>query len=476
MRIIALVLVVLGLAGCSFAPEYRRIEMVMPDSWTNAGQGETLERMWWKRFDDSALNALVQEALEHNRDIAAAVARVDMARARLGAARAELLPLLSGEAQASPVWVDSHKVQGSTSPYSAGFGASWEIDLWGRLRNARDAARYQMLATEAARDGVLLSVVAQTANGYFMLRSLDAQHDIAERTLKTREDALEIYTARYQEGLISQLDFSRARTEVDSARTALYRTRVSRDAAESALLVLVGRSPREIMNGSVLRGTELQAIPTPPVLPAGMPSDLLERRPDIRQAEFAVRSANADIGAARAAWFPSISLTGLFGVVSPELHSLMSNPLQTWSYGGTASVPLLDFGRVASNVEAAEAGKREALATYEKTVQSAFGDMRDTLMKQQESVNIVNSLESMVEQLRLAAELARTRYDNGYSSYLEVLDAERSLFDSELSLASARSDRLASIVNVCLALGGGWRDAAVPARPGDEAGREEGTR
>ena len=459
MRIIVLALITLGITACSFAPDYRRAEMTMPESWATAEQGEVLERMWWKRFNDAVLNTLVDEALQHNQDIVAAVASVDQARARLGTARAELFPLISGQADASPVWVDNHQVQGSTAPYSAGFGASWEIDLWGKLRNASDSARYQLLATEAAQEGVRLSVAAQTANGYFMLRSLDLQMSIAGQTLQTREEALKIYTDRYEQGLISRLDFARAKTEVEAARTALYQTRVSRDAAESALLILLGRSPREIMGGAVRRGAELEAIPAPPVLPAGVPSDLLERRPDIRQAEYALMSANADIGVARAAWFPSISLTGLLGIVSPELHTLMSNPLETWSYGGNASVPLLDFGRVSSGVDAAEARKREALATYEKTVQTAFGDMRNALMNQQESVHIVTALEAMVEQLRLAADLARARYDGGYSSYLDVLDAERSLFESELNLASARGNRLTAIVNVCLALGGGWKDS-----------------
>lgn len=458
MRILALGLLILGLAGCSFAPEYQRPLMPMPETWKGeVGQGERLDLQWWRRFDDATLNALVEEALTYNRDIAAAVARVDTARARLGVARAELFPLINAEAQGTQTWIDNTKVTaGTEAPFSAGFGATWELDLWGRLRNAREAARYQLLASEAAQRGVQLSVAGQTANAYFLLLSLDSQQATAERTVKTREDALAIYTARYEQGLINELDLSRAKTEVETAKTALYQTRISRDAAESALAVLVGRSPREIMNGTMPRGLPLEAIPTPPVIPVGVPSDLLERRPDIRQAERTVEASNANIGVARAAWFPTISLTGLFGVVSPELHSLMSNPLQTWSYGGSATMPLIDFGRVGYNVEAAEGQQREALAAYEKTVQTAFQDMRDALTRQAEMSNVVASLERTVKELRLSVDLARLRYDNGYSSYLEVLDAERSLFDSELQLASARSERLTSIVNVCLALGGGW--------------------
>ncbi|MEG1610821.1 MAG: efflux transporter outer membrane subunit [Bilophila sp.] len=369
----------------------------------------------------------------------------------------QLFPLLNGQAQASPTWVDNKQVMGSSGAYMTGFGASWELDLWGKLRNAQEAALAQLQATEAARQGVWLSVAAQTSNSYFLLRSLDSQQGIAERTVRTREDALGIYTARYDQGLINELDLVRARTEVEAANTALYKIRVSRDAAESALATLTGRSPRAIMDGTIKRGLNVESIPKPPVIPAGVPSDLLERRPDIRQAELGMQAANANIGVAKAAWFPTISLTGLFGIVSPQLHSLLSNPLETWSYGGSATVPLLDFGRVKSNVEAAEAKQRESLAVYEKTVQAAFQDMRDTLNRQKESTNIVDSLERTVKDLRVAVDLARVRYDNGYSSYLEVLDAERSLFDSELNLASARSDRLTAIVNVCLALGGGWK-------------------
>ena len=459
MRIVLTMIMATALAGCSFAPEYTRPAMELPQTWkSDPTHAERIEVQWWRRFDDAVLNTLVEEALGANRDIAAAVASADYARAQLGVARAGLFPLLNGQAQGTQTWVDGSKVTSSIQPpFSAGFGASWELDLWGRLRNAKDAALYQLMAQESAQKGLQLSIAAQVANGYFLLRSLDLQLSTTERTLTTREDALRIYQARYSQGLINELDLTRAKTEVETAKTSLYQTRTSLEAAESALAVLLGRSPRAIMEGSAQRGRALEDIPTPPVIPSGVPSELLERRPDIQQAEFALKASNANIGVAKAAWFPSISLTGMFGVISPELHTLLRNPTQTWDYGGSASVPLLDFGKVKSGVEAAEAKQREALASYEKTVQGAFRDMRDALTQQQESSNVVASLERTVKELRLATRLARIRYDNGYSSYLEVLDAERSLFQSEMQLASARSDRLSAIVSVCLALGGGWK-------------------
>ncbi len=449
------------LGGCSFAPDYQRPHLEMPPAWNSTDAvllPETLEVRWWKRFDDDILNALVEEALHHNRDLAAAAARVDYARAQMRIARADIFPLVSGQAQGLPTWVDGARVEESSPSFSAGFNARWEIDLWGRLRNARGAAASQLLASEAARQDLWLSIAGQVANSYFLLRSLDLQLDIAQRTLRSREEALVIYTARFDEGLISELDLMRAKTEVEAAKTTLYRTRVSREAAESSLATLAGRSPAAIMENVMERDRKLENIPPVPVIPEGVPSDLLERRPDIRQAEYNLRAANANIGVAKAAWFPVISLTGTFGVVSTELHSLMSNPLETWNYGATANVPLLDFGRVLYGVEAAEAKQREALALYEKTVQEAFRDMRDALTRQQEAGNIVASLERTVTDLRAAVELARMRYDNGYSAYLEVLDAERSLFESELNLAAARSDRLEAIVSVCVNLGGGWKD------------------
>ncbi len=462
MRWIVLCCMTLVLGGCSFAPDYRRPEMEMPSVRQNEVQGETLDVRWWRRFNDPVLTQLVEEALTHNRDLAAAAAGVDYARAQLGLARAELLPLISGQAQAVPTWVDNTRVTSGQTTHSGLLNAVWELDFWGKYRNANAAARARLLGTEAAQAGMRLSIAGQTANAYFQLRSLDSQLDTAKRTLKTREEALHIYLARYEQGLISELDLTQAKTVVETAKTALFRTRASVDAVEGALQVLLGRSPRAIMDDTVTRGTALEDLPAPPVIPAGVPSDLLNRRPDIIEAEQALIAANADIGAARAAWFPSISLTGMFGVVSTELHTLIDNPLQTWNYGAAASVPILDFGRVFYGVERAEAQQRRAAAEYEKTVQQAFGDIRDALARQREAGNIVASLERSVDQYRLARDLARSRYDNGYSSYLEVLDAERSLFQSEMDLATARSDRLTSVVNVCLALGGGWSDATTP--------------
>jgi len=458
-----LLLGMLSLAGCSLAPEYVRPEMEMPEAWTMPAD-DALDVLWWQRFQDTRLDALVEEALYNNRDIAQAIARVDFARARLGLARADQFPPLGVMGNATRV----HSSLRSYPPampgrelntsLSGNLGiSSWEIDLWGKYASLTGAARAQLLASEATRDGVWLSVAGETAKGYFLLRSYDLQESIAAGTLKTREEAFTIYAARYEQGLIDELDLLRVKTEVEIARNTLFGARLGRDAAEGALATLIGRSPRAIMTEGVIeRGSELDTMPTIPVFPAALPSDLLERRPDIRASEAALIGANFNIGAARAAFFPSISLTGLLGYASTELDTLFTGNARTWQFGGSLYLPL-DFWRTQSNLYGTEAQQREAVAFYEKTVQNAFRDMRNALSQQTQYADMVRSLEIMVHDLDKAVDLAKTRYDNGYSAYLEVLDAQRSLFSSQLELATARSNHLASIVNVCVALGGGWK-------------------
>jgi multidrug efflux system outer membrane protein len=461
----------LSLAGCSMAPDYIRPEMELPANWVRVPAAWTasadagLDVLWWRRFEDDKLNALVEEALANNRDIAQAMARVDFARARLGLARSDQFPApgLGGSAARArssrlglPPATPGHE---TNSLMEGNLGiSSWEIDLWGKYASMTGEAKAQLLASEATRDGVWLTVAGETAKAYFLLRSHDLQESIAAGTLKTRQEAFKIYSARYNQGLIDELDLLRVKTEVETARNALYGARLARDAAESGLAALVGRSPQAIMEEGVIdRGRELEKMPVAPVLPAGLPSDLLERRPDIRAAEQSLIATNFNIGTARAVFFPSFSLTGLLGFSSTEPNTFFSGHARTWQFGGGLYLPL-DFWRLQANLYGAEAQQREAVAAYEKTVQNAFSDMRNALSQQSQYADMVRSLEIMVRDLDKAVDLAKTRYDNGYSAYLEVLDAERSLFNAQLDLATARSNTLAGIVNVCIALGGGWKE------------------
>lgn len=487
-QLIVCALASLMLAGCSFAPDYARPALDLPVQWTGPAAGQGLEIQWWKRFEDPILNQLVNEALAYNQNLAVAMARVEQARAYLGYARGEQFPTLSGSGSAgksrfsadasadyglakglgtlqnSLHTLDPRIPAGAGSPgregesWSAGLQAVWELDLWGKYRNATAAAREQLLASEAGQRGVMLSLAGQTSIAYFDLRNYDAQLNIARRTLQTREEALKIYQARYDEGLISELDFLRAKTETDTMRANVYTAEYQVATAESALLVLAGRSPRAIFEAVPERGLSIDTLPGAPQLPAGLPSQLLERRPDIVAAEAQLRAANYQIGVVKAAWFPSISLTGQLGTQSGKLDQLFTGASDMWTLGGSLSVPLLTFGRISSNVKISEAAMREALANYALTVQEAFRDIRNALVIQQRTTDIADTLAIAVDNLRRATELARLRYENGYASYLDVLDAERSLFDAEVQLSNVRTSHLSSIVQVCMALGGGWVD------------------
>lgn len=487
-RLILCALVSLTLAGCSFAPDYSRPVMELPAAWNGPEAEQGLEVQWWKRFEDPVLNKLVNEALAYNQNMVMAMTRVEQARAYLGYARGEQFPTLAGTGSGGKSRISaegsgtyglaqglgalqdalhtlSHgAVPASTPPsregqaWSATLQAVWELDLWGKYRNATAAAREQLLASEAGMRGALLSLAGQTSIAYFDLRNYDAQLSIARRTLETREEALKIYQARYDEGLISELDFLRAKTETDTMRANVYTAEYQVATAESALMVLTGRSPRDIFEQVPERGLSIDALPSAPQLPAGLPSELLERRPDIVAAEAQLRAANYKIGVAKAAWFPSISLTGQLGTQSGSLDRLFTGASGMWTFGGSVSVPLLTFGRIASNVRISEAAMREALANYTLTVQQAFRDIRNALVIQQRTTDIADTLTIAVDNLRKATELARLRYENGYASYLDVLDAERSLFDAEVQLANVHTSHLSAIVQVCMALGGGWVD------------------
>lgn len=463
------------LGACSLAPKYERPEMDMPAQWRKVDLGTVpLYTDWWKRFNDPVLTALIEQALEKNQDLAKSLADIDSAAAQMGVATANLAPMISGggaagaegasEATANTGSFAAKGMSRSYLNYQLQASASWELDLWGKLRNIRSMQADVLMNTVLSHEALRLTVAGETAKGYFSLLALDSQLDTARRTLKSRESSFDIYTSRYQQGDITELDWQRARAEVETARAQLHTSTVAVDQAEAALAVLIGRSPREIISAAMPRGARIESLPAPPVLPSGLPSDLLMRRPDVRAAEFLLMAYNANIGVARAEFFPSISLTGALGTLSAEAYKLFSGPAGAWSYGVSGSIPLLDFGRVWYNVKDAEAQKQAAVATYRKSVQTAFEDLRTSLTSQREANTIVQSQLRQVQSLRRAVEIARLQYDNGYTDYLTVLDAERQLFSAELEYASALRDRLNAVVSVCMALGGGWQDP--DAKPG----------
>ncbi len=471
------------LSACSFAPTYERPEMEMPEAWQGVELGpKPLEQDWWKRFNDSALNALIDEALKNNQDLDEALAKIDSAAAQLGVARSALLPNINATAGAT---ADSQSLSSpnfelsrpqyeggplnrDTQTYQGALGASWEIDLWGKYRNAYTGLSDVLLSTAVGYEALRLSIAGQTAQSYFTLLALDMQLATAKRTLKSREEGLTIYTTRFNQGDITELDWLRAKSEVETARASMLTTIVQLNSAEASLAVILGRSPRDILQKNAQRGIEIEKLPAPPVIPAGLPSELLLRRPDIRAAEYMIMAYNANIGVAKADFFPSISLTGTLGTLSGSTMSLFSGPAGMWSYGASVALPIFDFGRRWYAVDDAEALKRQSIALYRKTVQTAFQDIRTAFTAQSEANAIVESIQAQVDNMRRATELARLQYDNGYTDYLTVLDAERQLFSAELNLATVMRDRLNAVVAVCMALGGGWQETPV-ALQGTEA-------
>lgn len=462
-RLLPLFVCTLALSACALGPDYSRPEFDTPDAWRagTVDEGGVADG-WWRMFDDPALDALVDEALEHNADLTAAIARVDQARAALGISRSDQYPHLgvSGGAGRSASTLRGRSAVTRANRigemYNLGGQLSFEIDLWGKYRRATEAARADLLATDAARETVRLAVISNTVLGYFDLLTYDQQLQVARRTFETRRDAEELRRVRFESGLTAELDYRQSQVETATAEASIYALESSVARAENALSVLTGRSPAQIVNGIVERGVPLEKLMLPAQVPAGLPSSLLERRPDVRQAEMQLAASTARIGVAKAAWLPSISLTGLLGWESIELHNLISEPAKTWSISGSVLQNIFDAGRISSNIDSAEAQARMYHASYMGAVQNAFREVQDALVVNRKIRQRVETLARQLTALRRSLTLAQQRYDSGYSSFLEVLDAERSLFQAEIDFAAAQRDQLAAVVSVCKAMGGGW--------------------
>jgi multidrug efflux system outer membrane protein len=342
---------------------------------------------------------------------------------------------------------------------SAGLTAGWELDVWGRVRNLTAAADADWRASEADRRATVLTLVSAVASGYIALLSLDEQLETSRRTLASRSQALAVFEKRHKGGVISGVELSQARTqyEVAAAAVPLLEQRVAQQ--ENALSLLLGRNP-----GPITRGARLDAL-EPPQVPAGLPSDILTQRPDVVSAEESLIAADARVSAARAAYFPTISLTGLLGVASLDLDQLFDSGSNTWNYSGSITGPIFQGGAIVGLNRQAEAQRAQLLANYERTVQRAFADADDALIARQKTAERNAAQGRQVEALRNYARLARKRFEGGYSSFLEVIDAETSLFDAELLYSQGRRDHLLAHVDLYKALGGGWVDAAAAQAP-----------
>ncbi|HEY5460599.1 MAG TPA: efflux transporter outer membrane subunit [Deferrimonas sp.] len=449
----------LVLVGCAVGPDYRRPAVEIPRSWSieEKDARDLADTAWWEQLNDPVLNDLVAAALRGNKDVKIAAARIEEFSGRLSVSRGALLPQVGAGASAGREGLSRKGLPPipSTSPtvgslYQSSAAASWEIDLFGKLRRATEAARSDLLATEEGKRATILSLVGSVVGEYVNLRDLDQQLEIARRTVQSREDSYRIFRLRFHGGLISELELNQAKSEYEQALSTVPALERAIAQQEHSLSALLGRNP-----GPIPRGAAIDRLGEP-VVPAGLPSDLLERRPDIRRAEQELIAANARIGVARAQYFPSISLTGALGGTSTDLSALFGGPARIWSYFVPVSVPIFTGGIIAGQVKIAEAQREQLLLRYQKAIQDAFRDMEDALSDQLRTREQLDAQGRRVETLRNYARVARLRFDNGYTSYIEVLDAERSLFDAELAYLQTRGALYQALVNLYKAMGGGW--------------------
>ncbi|MDQ8035868.1 MAG: efflux transporter outer membrane subunit [Pedobacter sp.] len=462
------------LSACSLAPVYNR-----PDAKTDANfrqfgdtktersaeQGnEQIKDRWWEDLGDPVLNGLVDDALKNNQDLLRATARVDQFAATLQTTRSAYFPQIGYAAGAGR---DKIPPLGATTRLNAGLTADWEIDLFGRVRSASDAAKAELLSSEENRQAVILSLVTSVAAGYVNLRSLDLQLEIAINTAKTREDALDLFRRRHEGGVVSGVEYAQQESEYEAARAAIPDARQAIAIAENNLAVLTGRSSAQIPRGKAIDQLRLAAPPE------GLPSELLERRPDLRSAEQAMIAANARIGEARSQYFPQISLTGLFGGTSNDFDNLFDAPSRTWRYAGSITGPIFRFGAIKGQVNAAHARQRELLAVYQSAIQNAFADTDRSLSQVQTTQERLEAQTRQVGALSRYAKLARMRYDGGYTSYIDVLDAERSLFTVQLSHAQSQADTVIAVINLYKALGGSWIEHADPQRQQEQQEQQQ---
>jgi multidrug efflux system outer membrane protein len=445
----------LALTGCKMGPNYHRPEVPVPAQWLgSASTNESIASVpWWNFFGDPTLNDLIGTALRNSFDVRVAVARIEQAQGSYHVQRAALFPSVD----ASAGWTRSHSdnpITGTaqtTDQFNLLGLLSYEVDFWGRVRRLNEAARANLLAAQESRRTVYITLISQVASTYFQLRALDEQVQISRRTVQSREKSLDLTRVRFNngQGIASELDIRQAETLLYTAQATLADEERQVVLTEDELNSLLGRNPVRIPRERPM--TEPQVSQE---IPAGLPSDLLLRRPDIRAAEQQLIAANANIGAARAAYFPTISLTAALGLESIELRDLFdAGASHTWSFAPRLLQPIFNGGRIRGGVEVARGARDEALAEYQRSIQNAFREVEDALVSVQKISEQRTAQEKTVGAERSRLELSNLRYESGVASYSDVLDAERSLFAAELTLAQLRSSRLSAIAQVYRALG-----------------------
>ena len=453
------VAVACALAGCMMGPDYKRPDVDTPQAYRVEvkSAADLINSAWWEQFEDPVLNELIKTALAENKDVRIAASRVEEFLGRYGVTRSQLFPQVATQFGAG-----SQRISTVTQPavastqsntfdsYSLDLGMSWEIDLWGKLRRATEAARAELLATEQARQTVILSLTSGVATSYVTLIDLDRQLAIAKSTADSRGEFFRIIKLRFEGGVVSEVELNQARSDYEFALSTVPVIEKQMAQQENALSVLLGRNP-----GPIARDRTLDKLVLPQV-PADLPSSLLERRPDIRQSEQLMVAANARIGVAKAQFFPTISLTAILGTASSALGNLFKGASQTWSYGGTVTQPIFTGGNLISQLRVAESQQKTALLQYQRSIQTAFQEVNDSLIDQTKTREQLAAQARQVDSLRNYARLARLRYDNGFTSYLEVTDAETKLFNAELQYVQSQGQLFFALINVYKSMGGGW--------------------
>ena len=459
MKRVLLLLLALSLSACMVGPDYRRPDIEAPAAWRvdKAEAGEISNLAWWQQFQDPVLARLVGQALENNKDLEIATANVDQAFAQYGITRAAQWPQVDAGASASRQRLS--ETAGPVPPpagrqvvkdFDASLSASFEIDVWGRLRRASESARASLLASEEGRRTVLMTLVSTVASAYIQLRALDRQLDIAQRTSQSLGEAARLQRLRFNEGAVPESDYRQAESQYQTAAAQVPELERQVARQENFISVLLGRNP-----GPIARGREIEALLFPAV-PDGLPASLLERRPDIRQAEQNLIAANADIGVAKAAYFPRISLTAALGFESAALSDLFKRTSRTGAIGADMTLPIFNAGRIRNQVARAEAFQREALSSYEKSILVGFQEVENALIDRTKFSQAREVQASNVAALQRFRDLAALRYKEGATIYLEVANAEQSLFNAQLAYVATQSQLFQSYANLYKAMGGGW--------------------
>ena len=449
------------LAGCTIGPDYKRPAVTAPPTFRGQATEEAVsfaDAPWWDIFEDPTLKGLIQEALRNNYDVGVAAARVQEARANLGVARSDYFPSLDYDVGAGRSKVGpgiqgrpGGPVPNATNFYSASMSMSWELDIWGRIRRSNEAARATLLATEDARRAVWLTLVSDLAQAYFQLLALDVQLQIARNSTGAYQRTYDLFLDRFNLGVASKLETSRAQGALGDAQATIPQLESSIVAKENQISILLGKAP-----GPIARGKPMYEQVVVPAVPAGLPSTLLERRPDLRQAEEVLVSANARIGVAKAEFFPKLSLTALFGTASPEISALTGGSATIWAVAGMLSGPLFNAGRTLGTYRASIAQWEQARLQYEQAVLIALREVSDALTALGKLNEAEAAQDTAVQALTEAVGHATDRYRQGLANYFEVLEAQQQLYPAQNTLAQIRLNRLIAYAQLYRALGGGW--------------------